>query len=444
MASKLASKLASDLGPDVASDVGSFQARTYAEGKSTVAWRSVTGAYLALHLLLVATLPFLRIGAFKVGGLTVAATDLVFLPAALVWLLAVALRIAPLRRTSFYAPVALYLLAVLVSAALSAAPRASLGKAVAVAYLAGLAVLTVNVLDSLPRLQRVVRCWLLVSAITAAAALLGSVLFYFGLRDRQINLVLWNYGSLPAGNYPRIYGFFANGNMLCNYVIISACLTLYARRTGLIAARPAAALLIGLGITAALTISAGLGGLAVAVAVWLLCMADDRAKRLRARLALVAALGIAAAFQLATSISTTAAGLAPSSRAMAWQDALQTFLAHPLVGKGVGAEVADATWRNPSGVLEHLTEAHNVWLSVAAQEGLLGLLGFASVVVWLLWRWRHPAPGADRVLISALGAAFCGALLVQGLTGAFEDTRHLWVLMGLLAAACETPRELGT
>jgi putative inorganic carbon (hco3(-)) transporter len=246
---------------------------------------------------------------------------------------------------------------------------------------------------------------------------------------------------LPVGNYPRIYGFFANGNMLCNYVIVSVCLTLYARRTGLLAPRPAVALLAALGLTAALTISAGLGGLAVAVAVWLLCMADAPAKRLRARLALVAALAFAAAFQLATSVSTTSAGLAPSSRAMAWSDALRTFFAHPLLGKGAGTEVADAWWRNPSGVLEHLTEAHNVWLSVAAQEGALGLLAFASVVAWLLWRWRHPAPGADRVLISALGAAFCGALLVQGLTGAFEDTRHLWVLMGLMAAACETRRE---
>ena len=389
------------------SDLGSFRASAYTDAEPAVVWRSVSGAYVALHLLLVATLPFLRIGSFKVSGLTIAATDLIFLPAALIWLLAVALRIAPLRRTSFYVPLALYLLAVLVSAAFSAAPRASLGKAVAVVYLAGLAILTVNVLDSAPKIQRVVRCWLLVSAITAGAALLGSVLFYLGLRDRQINLVLWNYGSLPPGNYPRIYGFFANGNMLCNYVIVSACLTLYARRTGLLTGPAAAALLAGLGITAALTISAGLGGLAVAVAVWLMCMADNRAKRLRARLALVGALGIAAAFQLATSISTTDAGLTPSSRALAWQGALQTFLAHPIVGKGVGAEVADAYWRNPSGVMEHLTEAHNVWLSVAAQEGALGLLAFASLVGWLLWRWRRPAPGADRVLISALGAAFC-------------------------------------
>jgi hypothetical protein len=40
-------------------------------------------------------------------------------------------------------------------------------------------------------------------------------------------------------------------------------------------------------------------------------------------------------------------------------------------------------------------------------------------------------------LIAALGAALCGALLFQGLTGAFEDTRHIWVLMGMMAAACD-------
>ena len=41
---------------------------------------------------------------------------------------------------------------------------------------------------------------------------------------------------------------------------------------------------------------------------------------------------------------------------------------------------------------------------------------------------------ANRIAL-ALSLTFLNAFLYQGLTGSFEDTRHLWVLLGLLIAA---------
>jgi O-antigen ligase len=82
-----------------------------------------------------------------------------------------------------------------------------------------------------------------------------------------------------------------------------------------------------------------------------------------------------------------------------------------------------------------LTDAHNVWLSVAAQEGIVGLLAFVSVVLFLLkgGGWFK----SDASIHAGLTIAFIGAFLYQRLSGSFEDARHIWVLMGMLAAVKE-------
>jgi len=40
-----------------------------------------------------------------------------------------------------------------------------------------------------------------------------------------------------------------------------------------------------------------------------------------------------------------------------------------------------------------------------------------------------------NIILTGLGLAFCSAFVYQGLTGSFEDARHLWVLIGLVPAA---------
>lgn len=398
-------------------------------------WPPLVAAFLAF----LASLPFFKLVSVEAAGQRVTPADLLFALTFGLWVAALLAGRATLRRSWFYAPLAAYALAMAVSALFSASPRQSGLKLLVELYLISVAVLTFNLAGAEGVLLRAVRTWLGATVVTVVGCLTGIVLFYLGVRDRAVNVVLWNYGSLPPGNYPRLNGFFLNGNMLCNYLVVSGMLALYLVHSGRLSRAAFAALAVGIAVTALFTFSPGLGGLAVAVGIWAYRAPGWTAGRFLRGAVLGVALVSALAFLGVTSVSTTAGTLQPSSRALVWMDAFRTFRAHPLLGQGVGTKAANVAWRNPSGVLEQLTEAHNVWLSVGAQEGTLGLLAFGSLVAYLCWRWRrHPLEGgAPSNVALALGAAFCGALLYQGLTAALEDTRHVWVLVGLFAAATD-------
>ena len=78
-----------------------------------------------------------------------------------------------------------------------------------------------------------------------------------------------------------------------------------------------------------------------------------------------------------------------------------------------------------------LTDAHNTFLSVAAQSGVFALIALV-IICWTAIR-RTLRPSGQRSLIHAtLGAAFISAFIWQGLIGSFEETRHLWVLIGMI------------
>ena len=127
----------------------------------------------------------------------------------------------------------------------------------------------------------------------------------------------------------------------------------------------------------------------------------------------------------------SAAGLptiAPSGRFRVWNRTWHVFLEHPFIGRGLGIEVRDA---------------HNLWLSVMAQQGMLGLLAFALVAGALVLRFRTVLTRGSEVAVlrTGLELALVAGLLFPSLSGSFEDTRHLWVLMGLVAAVQALPSE---
>jgi O-antigen ligase len=75
-------------------------------------------------------------------------------------------------------------------------------------------------------------------------------------------------------------------------------------------------------------------------------------------------------------------------------------------------------------------EAHNIWLNVLGQTGILGAACFAAFL-WL----------ALRGSTAATPALFCGVLatlLYHGLFAALEDARHLWLLLGLTTASARS------
>src|SRR5688500_3965294 len=79
-----------------------------------------------------------------------------------------------------------------------------------------------------------------------------------------------------------------------------------------------------------------------------------------------------------------AEGLAPSSRLLVWKDAVNTFSADPVTGRGLGAGAAGVTYQNSDGTWSLLTDAHNVFLNVAAESGTIGLVALLLLIVAVL------------------------------------------------------------
>lgn len=193
-------------------------------------------------------------------------------------------------------------------------------------------------------------------------------------------------------------------------------------------------------VAAAFSLSPGLGGLLLVIAFGAWCEWHRSRPRLVALAIVGSAIG-AALFLLATiAVPTPGAPfslwhLRPSSRMLTWIGSFQTFLAHPWLGKGVGVDVVEIGYVNPSGVYEWLTDAHNTWLSVLAQEGIVGFAALVSIVVVLLRGTGFSMTSGERVLRTGLMVAFATGFLYQGFSGSFENTRHVWLLIGLLAAS---------
>ena len=130
----------------------------------------------------------------------------------------------------------------------------------------------------------------------------------------------------------------------------------------------------------------------------------------------------------------------PTQRLLAWRDAIETFIQHPLFGKGVGLGVANVRFQAPSGQMQILTDAHNTFLSIAGQAGILGSAAFFALMISTLRRGLISRIGevtkvTNKPISLAMTIAFISGIAFQGMVGSFEDARHLWVLLGLIVAA---------
>ena len=124
--------------------------------------------------------------------------------------------------------------------------------------------------------------------------------------------------------------------------------------------------------------------------------------------------------------------VAPSGRIMTWMDSWKTFTENPLVGRGVGQDACYVRYLDLTGTLQTLTDAHNVFLNVAAQMGIFGLLAICAVIFYIARRtfpfsFDETSASVFRI---GFGLAFISAFLYQGIAGSYEDARHLWILTG--------------
>jgi O-antigen ligase len=376
-------------------------------------------------------------------------TDAIFL--VLVAVLAVEMLVGRtrLKWRGAYGLLLLYVLSFTPSLLASPDPGQSAFKLATQLYLVALAIVTAEIVGSEQAMRRAALAWLAATGIVSVVAVLSLAAFAWSPDGALYQFSRFQQGTLPPGDYPRLSLTFFNANMLCNYLTVSVGLLLVAERRGWLSRRSSVLLGAGTAIAALSSISPGLGGIALLLGLW--WWATRRGSPSIARLGLAGGVAVAALFVVATAVTPilhptapflivipgTETVLAPSARYLTWSAAVAEFLRHPLVGHGIGIGAVDARYTNPAGELHSLTDAHNMFLNIAAQCGLIGLLGLAALIAWALrltLPWRVEADPSNGLRIG-LGLSFAGAFVYQGLAGSFEDSRHLWVLIGLMIAA---------
>ena len=289
-----------------------------------------------------------------------------------------------------------------------------------------------------------IRVWLFASISPIAVGLFTIVLFYFSPTSWVLSHLTYHYGAVPVGNYPRLSSTFVSASMFCNFLNIELLLLFVAKHKNWIGAAFFWLMLLAASVCAIFTISSGLGAIFLAAGIWIWYSSGYCPIR-RTALAggvLICLLSLATSF-IALQLHSTAPysmhlpifnwEVFPSSRLMVWQEAMNKFLTHPFVGNGPGMPSAAVKFENTEGGFSLLTDAHNSYLSVATQTGITGLIALVGLTVYLshlgFRKWRK------RPVQAGLAIAFLTAFVIQGLTGAFEDARHLWVSIGMLVAA---------
>ncbi len=402
------------------------------------------------YLLFVGTLPFPALFQLRLSTTTIQFSDLLFGIAALTWIFT--LRDRKLRWNAFHTCLALYGVAVSLSALASTDLIASAVKLAGKFYLIGIAFFAFSFVDSYERLKNLVDTWLLATAVVLFFSLIGIALFYAGLKDPSINIVVHPiFGSLPPGNYPRIQGFFLYPAMLSNFLSISWMLALLSGCVGWL--RPARLKILGSSLVPVIlfTLTPGLGGIFLATGIFLrqrLRTIFPGAAKLALSLGLMCATGfifvsLIAVFSYSptgTKLPLVDGQILPSHRVIAWKSTFNTFVNNPLLGKGIGMPTAHAEYSDPSGQRQLLADAHNTYLSVLGETGIVGFLAFMAVICTVLASlagWKVTGE-KDKLTKFCLFIALLDAFFYQSLTGSYEDARHMWVLCGLVVGISQS------
>lgn len=397
----------------------------------------------------IALLPLQQWPVASAFGFPVLPSDALFVVALALRAFALATGNAPMRVSGFHGWVAAYLLAMLLAVLVlpplrHATPSAAfvctlpspdymaaVGKWIGIAYLATLAALVCDIASRPADATRVAVSWVAAGFAACVVSIIAVFAFYLDRDAGWLQPLLNYYGSLPPGDYPRVRVGFNYASMFANFLLVGVALLLALRAQGRIGSRIFVASLLVIGLGALPSLTPGLAGipLALGLAAW---WTWRGLAPLRARAALAAGLLPVVAMLLVASRSLLAPLDTPSQRWMIWSDALATVWANPWRGIGLGQDVVGVAYRDPSGGDQWLTDAHNIWLNVAGQAGLPALVAFAGLCAWLCARGFRAARAGNAMAGGAL-LGLVVAVLYDGLTGSFEDARHVWMLMGLLA-----------
>lgn len=399
-----------------------------------------------LMLVYVVVLPIVRPFDTRILGIHVFTADLIFAAVFFFWLFARCGRNHFFFNARYLAFVGSFFLALTASAAFSTEPQKSFTKLAGVFYLIAVSLVIADLVRESSFLKHLTYAWTVGSLITIFGTILGLVGFYFGYDSMATNFFLFHSGSLPPGTYPRVMAFFENPNMAANYTNVAALIVLGGGRIGWLPNKFALMVAAFLFIATVSAISPGIGGLILSIGLWIFLVLRWPDRRYR-WVILAGCLIIAFLAFVSTAISpitrdvenafrVPAVGrpIEPSVRLLVWEDSIKRALEYPILGRGTGTDAANLRYQVLSGQRQLLRDAHQAWLNVFGQAGIIGLLAF-SALCWYLFsicRFRIRVDSDRETMLVAGSCAFAGAFLFQNLSGSFEDARHLWVLIGML------------
>ena len=282
--------------------------------------------------------------------------------------------------------------------------------------------------------------WLLGTLICLVVTWIGVLVGPDALQTR----LLYEGGSVRGLPLPRVSGPFPHPNMFGEFLVVSGAILWTrweaARERWGPGAVAAAWLLAG---TLVMTVSsAWLGAGVLLTAMGLLTMRQrdgDLSLQLHRPVPIIFVVTGVVLFTMTLAgllvpMGVDVAGLSISGsgiRPTIWVSALETFKEAPI--GGVGASPFSAVAADPLSSTSFAAswDAHNVYLSILGQFGVVGAALFAGALVVII-RTLVQAGTSRRhaVLVVALLA-----VAVHGVTVANEEFRHLWALLGLVGLA---------
>jgi O-antigen ligase len=404
---------------------------------------SAAGLYL-----LVLALPFQRLEVILAGQIGVSPVDLIIWP----WLLAYGAQALTrgIHKTKLLLFVAIWLLSTLISGIVATNSRAFL---VALGSTTIYAMFLVAAYDQLSRRPEVLRSITdLYIGMALFVALFGG-LQLVGLVPNPLSVPY--FGLLIGGDDPlRMASFLSNANLLAGYLSVAIFFSwvMYRQSSGIRRLRYLTAFLILL-VSLLFTFSrAAFTGSAVGAMILYMSRSNERLGKRFFKLAIAAAViavGLAI-FTVAYSVLFRSTNWTPSDllagdtteldsssrkRLIFWEMALRMYESSPVVGVGAGHfQIQFERYIPPQFRFLEVANAHNTYLQILAESGLVGLSAFIALFGYIVVAGLR-AKGAVPDVGERLNAALAGlvTLLVIGLTHNMVKT-EIWFVAALVLA----------
>lgn len=372
----------------------------------------------------------------------------------------ISLRLSP----AFWAAL-IYMAALAVSLAQPTAHRSGAVKLVAYGSFMMLPFLLPHIVTKKDTLIVIMRTWMVATVITIGIGVVGIVAYYVD-HDGLGREMMCGYGGLSQKDihFPRVCSPFTNQNMFLNYLIPGICF--WAIHGVAWVGRARTLLVLVASVPVALsTMSTGVGGLAIALAIILIRLnpigfMGPPLQRLKA----IGVAGTAAAIALFLTFASVCTwapigqgDLTVGSRDIKfwdgprpaiWNVAAQTIRDNPIRGRGYSEMVAHVfdprAFTSPDKIADlppnasSWLEGHNSWLNILGQAGVIGLAGFLILLVVLVAplfqkNLRSQLPQDLQGLPTTFAAILIGMFGFHALFGALEESRHLWPMFGLVS-----------